>query len=106
MTIPQKGKRGISPFEITTGRVPDKDLLFIRVFGCPCQYEPANNVDHKRAAKTEWGWYVGVQWPMVLILRPFDQKILSISRKKVHCHEEMYAKYDPETINDKAENRL
>ena len=98
MTIPQKGKGGISPYEITTGRVPDKDLLFIRVFGCPCQYEPANSVDHKRAAKTEWGWYVGVQWPMVLILRPFDQKILSISRKKVHCHEEMYAKYDPETM--------
>jgi hypothetical protein len=98
MTIPQKGKGNISPYEITTGRVPDKDLLFIRVFGCPCQYEPAHNVEHKRAAKTEWGWYVGVQWPMVLILRPFDQKVLSISRKKVHCHEEMYAKYDPETM--------
>jgi hypothetical protein len=98
MTIPQKGKGNVSPYEITTGRVPDKDLLFIRVFGCPCQYEPAHGVEHKRAAKTEWGWYVGVQWPMVLILRPFDLKILSISRKKVHCHEEMYAKYDPETM--------
>ncbi len=52
MTIPQKGKEGKSSYEITTGRVPDKDLLFIRVFGCPCQYEPANSVDHKRAAKT------------------------------------------------------
>jgi hypothetical protein len=98
MTIPQKGKGNVSPYEITTGRVPDKDLLFIRVFGCPCQYEPAQGVEHKRAAKTEWGWYVGVQWPMVLILRPFDHKVLSISRKKVHCHEEMYAKYDPETM--------
>ena len=99
MTIPQKGKGGKSPYEITTGRVPDKDILFIRVFGCPCQYEPANNVDHKRAAKTEWGWYVGVQWPMVLILRPYDLKVLSISRKKVHCHEEMYAKFDPDTMS-------
>jgi hypothetical protein len=40
----------------------------------------------------------GLQWPMVLILRPFDNNVLSVSRKKVHCHEEMYAKFDPETM--------
>ena len=96
-TLPQKGKGGLSPLEITTGRPPDRNLLFIHVFGCPCQYEPANDVDHKRAAKTEWGWFVGLQWPMVLILRPFDNKVLSISRKKVHCHEMMYARFDAET---------
>jgi hypothetical protein len=71
------------------------DLMFIRPFGCPCQYEPAQGVDHKRSAKTEWGWFVGVQWPMALILRPGDNKMLSISRKKVHCYEIMYAKWDP-----------
>ena len=97
-TIPQKGRNGKSPHERTTGRVPDREVMFIHVFGCPCQYEPANTVEHKRAAKTEWGWFVGLQWPMVLILRPFDYKILSISRKKVHCHEDMYAKFDPETM--------
>jgi len=95
-TLPQKNKNWKSPFEITTGRVPDDDMLFIKVFGCPCQYEPAYGVEHKRAAKTEWGWFVGVQWPMVLILRPEDNKVLSISRKKVHCHEAMYAKFDAE----------
>ncbi len=31
---------------------------------------------------------------MALILRPEDNKILSISRKKIHCHEMMYAKFD------------
>ena len=31
---------------------------------------------------------------MVLILRPDDNKILSVSRKKVVCHEQMYAKFD------------
>jgi hypothetical protein len=95
-TLPQKGKQGKSPHEITTGRIPDRDLLFIHVFGCPCQYAPANAPDHKRAPKTEWGWFVGVQWPMVLILRPFDNKVISVSRKKVHCHEMMYAKFDAE----------
>jgi hypothetical protein len=98
-TIPQKGKGGKSPYEIITKRIPNREVMFIHVFGCPCQYEPANSVEHKRAAKTEWGWFVGLQWPMVLILRPFDLKILSISRKKVHCHEEMYAKFNPETMS-------
>jgi hypothetical protein len=97
MTLPQKTKGKKSPYEITTGREPDDDVLFIRVFGCPCQYEPAYAVEHKRSAKTEWGWFVGIQWPMVLILRPEDKKVLSISRKKVHCHELMYAKYDATT---------
>jgi hypothetical protein len=94
--LPQKAKQGKTPHEMTTGREPDRDLLFLHVFGCPCQYEPADEVDHKRAAKTEWGWFVGLQWPMVMILRPFDNKVISISRKKVHCHEDMYAKFDSE----------
>jgi hypothetical protein len=96
-TLAQKSKQCRSPYEITTGRLPDDDVLFIRVFGCPCQYEPAYAVEHKRSAKTEWGWFVGIQWPMALILRPADNKVLSISRKKVYCHELMYAKFDPET---------
>jgi hypothetical protein len=94
-TIPQKHRQNKSPIEITSGREPDLDLLFLHIFGCPCQYEPANEVDHKRSAKTEWGWFVGVQWPMALVLRPSDNKVLSISRKKVHCHEIMYARFDP-----------
>ena len=93
--IPQKSKQGKSPHEITTGREPDLDLMFVKIFGCPCQYEPAHGVDHKRAAKTEWGWFVGIQWPMALVLRPGDNKVLSISRKKIHCHELVYARFDP-----------
>jgi hypothetical protein len=43
---------------------------------------------------------------MVLILRPEDGKIISVSRKKVLCHEEIYATFDatkdmtPETSID------
>jgi hypothetical protein len=29
------------------------------------------------------------------VLRPEDNKVISVSRHKVHCHEEAYAKYDP-----------
>ena len=35
---------------------------------------------------------------MVLILRPDDEKIVSVSRKKVHCHEMAYAKFDHLTM--------
>jgi hypothetical protein len=36
---------------------------------------------------------------MALILRPEDGKILSVSRKKVLCHEELYAKFDAKKGN-------
>ena len=35
---------------------------------------------------------------MVLILRPDDEKVVSVSRKKVHYHEEAYAKFDHVTM--------
>ncbi len=90
--IPQERKGKISPYEHKNKkRKPDRDALFIKVFECPTQYEPWGGALHKRASKTEWGYYVGIQWPMVLIMRPEDGKVISVSRKKVLCHEERYA---------------
>jgi hypothetical protein len=100
---PQK-RTGVSPFEFRNKRAPDLDVFFVHVFGCPCQYAPITGADHKRAKKTEWGWYVGVQWPMVLVLRPEDNKVISVSRHKVNCHEEAYAKYDPAKGGNPLEN--
>ncbi len=96
--LPQKSREGKTPYQITTGRIPDEDVLFVRVFGWACQYEPHDGALHKRASKTEWGWFVGIQWPMVLILRPVDEKVISVSRKKVHCHEMAYAKFNHLTM--------
>ncbi len=70
--IPQKSKGGKSPHEFTTGKLPDLDIMFAKIFGCLCQYEPAYEVEHKRSAKTEWGWFVGAQWPMALMLAEKD----------------------------------
>jgi hypothetical protein len=89
---------GKTPYELTTGRKPDADVLGIHVFGCPVQYEPHEGTVHKRATKTQRGWFLGIQWPMVLVLRPNDEKIVSVSRKKVHYHEEAYAKFDHVTM--------
>jgi hypothetical protein len=93
-TLPQQGHDKRSPHEIKKGYLPDPEVLFIHVFGCPVQYEPHGGALHKRGRKTEWGYFVGVQWPMVLVLRPEDGKIMSVSRKKVLCHEEIYATFD------------
>jgi hypothetical protein len=93
MTQPQ-AKNKSSPYEYNTKRKPDLDHLFIKVFGAPCQYSPMDGADHKRAPKTEWGYFVGLQQPMCLVLRPEDEKIISVSKKKIIVHEECYAKYD------------
>jgi hypothetical protein len=98
--MPQKSKGNISPYEHKTKRRPDRDALFIRVFGCPAQYEPWGGALQKRASKTEWGYFVGMQWPMVLIMRPEDWKVISVSRKKVLCHEERYATSDSVSLQN------
>jgi hypothetical protein len=78
----------ISPYEKRTHRKPDLDIFFVKVFGAPCQYAPIDGAEHKRGKKTEWGWFVGMQMPMCLVLRPEDEKIISVSRKKMVVHEE------------------
>ncbi len=95
--LPRKRKNNLCPYEITSQRAPNLDAMCLHVFGCACQYAPMGGAEHKRASKTKWGWYVGIQWPMVLILRPEDNKVISVSRKKIHCHELCYAKFDPTT---------
>jgi hypothetical protein len=92
--LPQKRKENKSPHERKTNRKPDLDAMFVRVFGCPVQYEPYGGPLHKRAKKTEWGYFVGVLWPMALVFRPEDNKVISASRKKILCHEEVYATFD------------
>jgi hypothetical protein len=97
--LPQD-KLKMSPYESRTGRKPDLDIFCVKVFGAPCQYVPIDGAEHKRGKKTEWGWFVGMQMPMCLVLRPEDEKILSASRKKILVHEEYYAKFNPANGNN------
>ena len=36
------------------------------------------------------GWFVGMVWPRVLVLRKCDMKVVAVSRKKVVCYESIY----------------
>jgi hypothetical protein len=87
---PQRRRGNKSPFELREKRPPPLREMFIRVFGAPVQYAPMRGPDHKRAELTHDGWFVGVQWPMVLVMRKYDRKVVSVSRKKVRAHEGLY----------------
>jgi hypothetical protein len=93
--LPQPDRNNKSPHEKRTGKKPNIDLLHIKVFGCLCQFAPIEGPEHKRASKTEWGYFVGMQWPMCLVYDPQRDKVLSVSRKKIICHEGVYANFDP-----------
>jgi hypothetical protein len=93
--LPQPDRNNISPHEKRTGKTPNIEHLHIKVFGCLCQFAPIEGPEHKRASKTEWGYFVGMQWPMCLVYEPQRDKVLSVSRKKIICHEGVYANFDP-----------
>jgi hypothetical protein len=93
--LPQPDRGNKSPYYFRHKRNPDIDHLHIKVFGCPCQFSPMDGPEHKRASKTEWGYFVGMQWPMCLVYKPDTNQVISVSRKKLVCHEGMYAHFDP-----------
>ncbi len=93
--LPQVERGNKSPYEFRHGKQPNVEHLYLKVFGCPCQYSPMEGPEHKRASKTEWGYYVGMQWPMCMVYNKDEKKVVSVSRKKIICHEGMYAYFDP-----------
>jgi hypothetical protein len=88
--LPQSTRGWKSAAFLNSGKVPDWRSLCIHVFGAPCLYAPTEGPVHKRAEKTLEGYYVGIQHPMVLILRKSDLKLISCSTKKFVCHESIY----------------
>jgi hypothetical protein len=88
--LPQSTRQWKSAAFLNSGKVPDWRSLCIHVFGSPCLYAPTDGPVHKRAEKTLEGYYVGIQHPMVLILRKHDMKLISCSSKKFVCHESVY----------------
>ena len=40
-----------------------------------------------------------MQWPMVLVYHPEKQKVYSVSRKKIVCHDGAYANFEPTRTN-------
>ncbi len=62
----------------------------IKVFGAPLVFAPIDGPIHKRAAINEEGYFLGYQWPAMLVLRKSDGKVISVSRQKVRVYESAY----------------
>ena len=73
-----------------TGKIPNLKELHIKVFGAPCSYAPMGGAEHKRGQLTERGFYLGMQWPMCLVLDKATKKVVSVSRKKIRVYEGPY----------------
>jgi hypothetical protein len=90
--LPQSSRNNSCSFYMRTGRNVDWDLIQLKVFEAPALYSDPNGPIHKRAPITEKGFYIGCQWPAVLIKREKDGKIIMVSRQKVRVHESAYIK--------------
>ena len=88
--LPQSTRNWKSAYFLNKKMAPDWRNLAVHVFGAPCCYAPMEGPVHKRASRTEEGYYVGVQHPMVLIIRKHDLKLISCSRKKFLVYEKIY----------------
>jgi hypothetical protein len=89
------------PYFLNTGRAPDWRHLCLHVFGAPCRFALMDGPVHKRAEMTVEGYFVGVQHPMVMIIRKSDMKLISCSKKKIVVYEEAYIKplsYSPSEL--------
>ncbi len=53
-------------------------------------FSPPNGPIHKRAPITEKGWFGGMQYPAVLVIRERDGKIINVAKQKVRVHESCY----------------
>ena len=78
------------PWYLRTGRAVPWDVLCIHVMGAPGVYSPMGDPVHKRAALSEEANFMGIQWPAALMRRRTDDKVLSVSRKKIRIYEGAY----------------
>ena len=68
LILPQPSRGNRTPYEIIhAGRKPDIDRLFIKVFGCPVQYQPLDKPFTKMTERTLDGYFLGLDYPSVLV---------------------------------------
>jgi hypothetical protein len=88
--LPQSTREWMCSYYLNTGRPPNWRAMCVHVFGAPCKYAPMVGPVHKRAELTVDGYFVGVQYPMALVLRKADMKLVSVSTKKIKVYEAAY----------------
>jgi len=74
--LPQSTRGWKSSYFLNRKLAPDWRNMAIHVFGSPCVYAPVEGPVHKRASRTEEGYFIGVQHPMCLVIRKSDMKLI------------------------------
>ena len=92
LLLVKRSRGNRTAYEIIHHRIPHIDRMFIRVFGCPVQYQELGGASDKMSERTVEGWFVGLDAPSVLVKRESDGKVMRISPKKVRTHEMVYCK--------------
>ena len=85
---------GPPPYEICEGRRPNLRNICIHILGCPGAFKPMKGTPghstNKNLPTCIDGYFLGIQWLVILVLRRSDMKVVSVSRKKVVFYESMY----------------
>ena len=90
--LPQQTRGDHCLYYLRTGRNVNWSLVFIKVFGAPLLFSPPEGPIHKRGPIAEKGWFVGIQYPAVLVVRFRDLKIINVAKQKVRVHESCYTR--------------
>ena len=98
--LPKKFNNDVTPHEAIRGHPPDLNRLCIRVFGCPTEVRrvpKGAKFKNKQAPRTETMYFVGTEYPAVLVWLPSKNRIYRVSKRKVRCHEGAYIADSPLT---------
>ena len=87
--LPKSRNSGKSAYEVIRKRAPNVKRMYYKVFGAPVQYK-VTSVDGKMGEKTADGYYVGVDWPSVLVGDRDCRKVIRRSVTKVRVHQGAY----------------
>ena len=89
--LPISTRGGLCPHFLLYGKPADWRRVHIYVWGAPLKCSPMEDPPHKRSEMSEPGWFAGIQWPMAIVLRKSDKKLISVSFKKIKVYESIYA---------------
>ena len=98
--LPKKFNDDMTPYEAIRGHPPDLQRLCIKVFGCPTEVRrlpKGEKYKSKQSARTESMFFVGTDYPSVLVWLPSKNRIYRVSKRKVRCHEGAYISESPLT---------
>lgn len=99
--VPKAYNDDMTPYQAIRGRPPNLKELSIGVFGCPCEVKrvaAGAKYKSKLVERTETMYFVGTDYPSMLVWLPSKNRIYRVSKRKVRLHEGAYVVDEPMTM--------